>query len=160
MDAAYLQYGPGIEIVAFMQALGYTDFTAARPDEQKTDQFRRALKLTRPAFAATRTPKQQVPACVSPCLPRQYRNPTRPKRNTASLPPNRAEAGNRSCSIVLDCVVLSNHQTDCNQNAERLWYQKITSVLTCLLTGCRRWRMQYTRSCTNGWTTLCTGVRS
>ena len=43
-----------------MQALGYKDFKAARPDEEKMEQFKRALKLTRPAFAATRSPVQQV----------------------------------------------------------------------------------------------------
>lgn len=61
VDAAYLEYGPDHNIVAFMQSLGYSDFTAASPDEEKMTQFKRALKLTRPAFAATRSPMQQVP---------------------------------------------------------------------------------------------------
>lgn len=66
VDAAYLEYGPEHNIVAFMQSLGYSDFTAASPDEEKMTQFKRALKLTRPAFAATRSPMQQVPFCL-PC---------------------------------------------------------------------------------------------
>ena len=60
VDAAYLEYGPEHNIVAFMQSLGYSEFTAAGPDEEKMTQFKRALKLTRPAFAATRSPMQQV----------------------------------------------------------------------------------------------------
>lgn len=47
-----------------MQSLGYSDFTAAGAEEEKMTQFKRALKLTRPAFAATRSPMQQVPSCL------------------------------------------------------------------------------------------------
>ena len=65
VDHAYLQYGPEHNIVAFMQSLGYSDFKAVSPDEEKITQFKRALKLTRPAFAATRTPMQQVTVCPS-----------------------------------------------------------------------------------------------
>ena len=68
VDHAYLQYGPDHNIVAFMQSLGYSDFTAVSADEEKMSQFKRALKLTRPAFAATRSPMQQVLACLSCCL--------------------------------------------------------------------------------------------
>ena len=65
VDAAYLEYGPDHNIVAFMQSLGYSDFTAANADEEKMTQFKRALRLTRPAFAATRSPMQQVPFWLS-----------------------------------------------------------------------------------------------
>jgi hypothetical protein len=82
VDEAYLQFGPAHDIVGFMQSLGYKDFRTARQGEEKMEQFKRALKLTRPAFAATRSPMQQVPtwlahhtvACLlaakhgSPCL--------------------------------------------------------------------------------------------
>lgn len=63
VNEAYLQFGPAHDIVSFMQALGYKDFKASRPDEEKMEQFKRALKLTRPAFAATRSPMQKV-CCV------------------------------------------------------------------------------------------------
>lgn len=60
VDEAYLQFGPAHDIVGFMQSLGYKDFRTARQGEEKMEQFKRALKLTRPAFAATRSPMQQV----------------------------------------------------------------------------------------------------
>ena len=68
VDQAYLQYGPDHNIVAFMQSLGYSEFTAASADEEKMSQFKRALKLTRPAFAATRSPMQQVSSCLETAL--------------------------------------------------------------------------------------------
>ena len=68
VDQAYLQYGPDHNIVAFMQSLGYADFTAASPDEEKMTQFKRALKMTRPAFAATRSPMQQVMHPLLKCV--------------------------------------------------------------------------------------------
>ena len=61
VDEAYLRFGPAHDIVSFMQSLGYKDFRTARQGEEKMEQFKRALKLTRPAFAATRSPMQQVP---------------------------------------------------------------------------------------------------
>jgi len=72
VDEAYLQFGPAHDIVGFMQSLGYKDFRTARQGEEKMEQFKRALKLTRPAFAATRSPMQQVPTWLAhhtvPCL--------------------------------------------------------------------------------------------
>jgi hypothetical protein len=65
VDEAYLQFGPAHDIVGFMQSLGYTDFRTARQGEEKMEQFKRALKLTRPAFAATRSPMQQVPTWLA-----------------------------------------------------------------------------------------------
>lgn len=49
------------DIVGFMQQLGYKDFAAAGPEEAKIEQFKRALKLTRPVANINKSPMQKVP---------------------------------------------------------------------------------------------------
>ena len=57
---AYVQHGSTHDIVSFMQQLGYRDFAAAGPEEAKIEQFKRALKLTRPTSNASKPPKEKV----------------------------------------------------------------------------------------------------
>ena len=55
-----MQHGSTHDIVSFMQQLGYRDFAAAGPEEAKIEQFKRALKLTRPTSHANKPPKEKV----------------------------------------------------------------------------------------------------
>ena len=57
---AYVQHGSTHDIVSFMQQLGYRDFAAAGPEEAKIEQFKRALKLTRPTSNANKPSKEKV----------------------------------------------------------------------------------------------------
>lgn len=43
-----------------MQRLGYRDFAATGPEEAKIEQFKRALKLTRPTSNASKPQKEKV----------------------------------------------------------------------------------------------------